>query len=227
MSYLDRRVAFISALLLGLGVWGCDQASTELGDADNQGAGGKADDTNTAPIGSLGAGTSATGSVAGDAIHLYVVAARPGSVVTAAVERTSGDLDPTAFLYQNLRAAQAHDFMRPTHGFRNTASLLKASWEVPSGELLLIVAAAAGSAGDFSVDLTCHEDSPVPCTANGVDDEIAACEFVRDTFARCMESEDQSDEACGDWLSIEDTTQDEDCCELWVSERLPGEDFCP
>jgi hypothetical protein len=82
--------------------------------------------------------------------------------------------------------------------------------------------ASPDTAGSFELTLTCHEDSPVPCTENGEDDELATCEFVRETWERCLEDEDD----CDDFLSIEDTTQDDECCDLWRENDLPTEDFC-
>ncbi len=189
-------------------------------------AGGKADDTTEGPIGALATGTRGVGYVAGTATQVYVVTARPGSVINARVERTDGDLDPTAFLYNGLRAAQDNEYERPTHGFRNTSSTIEAGWTVPShGEVLLVVGAGRGSAGDFQVELYCHEESPYPCTEGDDDSELGYCDSVRDSWHVCMESEDESE--CNEWYGYEDTTADEDCCDLWREHGEPSEDFCP
>jgi hypothetical protein len=160
---------------------------------------------------------------------VYVVEARPGSVVTARVVRTSGDLDPTAFLYGGLRAAQDDDYERPSHGFGNTSSSIEAGWTVPSSsDLILVIGAGGSSAGGFEVELNCHEDSPVPCTQGDEDSETAYCEAVCGAWLVCFEdAPDESDPLCDDWLGYEDTTDDDECCELWEAQGLPSEDFCP
>jgi len=230
MSHINRRVALCQTILLacGLALGGCDDGGTDADPAVDSGAGGKADDNEGAgPVGTLSAGARTGGFTAAGAINMYVVNARPGSVVQATVEREDGDLDPTAFMFHGLFAAQENDFTAPSHGFSNTDDSIQAGWEVPSsGELLLVIGAAGSTAGRYTLDLDCHDDSPVPCTFNGVEDEIEACEFVRVVWLECFEAEDESADECNDWLGIEDTTEDDDCCELWEAEGLPSEEFC-
>ncbi|MEM6289829.1 MAG: hypothetical protein AAGA54_01145 [Myxococcota bacterium] len=229
MSHIIRRAVFAQALLLatGLGLGACDAQDTDTEAGAAPAAGGKADDTTEGPIGALAAGTQGSGYVAGDAVHVYVVAARPGSVINARVERTDGDLDPTAFLYNGLARAQADDYEAPTHGFSNESDAIEAGWTVPNGgDVILVVGASGGSAGEFSVEVTCHEDSPFPCNEGGVDDELGYCEAVREAWLTCYESEDESDEDCNDWLGHEDTLDDENCCELWDENGLASEEFC-
>ena len=185
-------------------------------------AGGKADEINPdAPIQLLTAGQSASGQTLGSAVSVYVISAQPRSIIDVTVERSGGDLDPKAFVYRGLVSARTNDFEQPTHGFFNSDSVLRAGWEMPSsfvGDLLLIVSAS----GDFTTEVACYPDSPGPCTDNGLEDELDTCEFVRESFQRRMEDE----EDCDDFLSIEDTTQDDECCELWQDNGLPLEDFC-
>ncbi len=228
MSHIIRRVSGASVLLISLSLGACDTADTGEGENGGPAAGGKADDTTAGPIGALTIGTQGSGSVAGDAVHVYVVEARAGSVINARVVRTDGDLDPTAFLYNGLRAAQDNEYENPSHGFFNTSSSIEAAWTVPSsGEVLLIIGAGGDSAGAFEVELSCHADSPYSCTDNGVEDDISYCEDVRDAWLVCYEeAEDESDPLCNDWLGYEDTTDDEDCCETWNAQGLPSEDFC-
>lgn len=224
-----RRVSTSALLAASIALAGCDSGDGGSDPAEGPSAGGKADDTTAGPIGALATGTQGSGYVAGGAVQVYVVEARAGSVVTARVVRTSGDLDPTAFLYGGLRAAQDNDYEAPSHGFDNTSSSLEAGWTVPgSSDLILVIGAGGSSAGEFEVELTCHEDSPVPCTEGDEDSELAYCEAVRDAWLVCFEeAEDESDPLCNDWLGYEDTTDDDDCCELWEAQDLPSEDFCP
>jgi hypothetical protein len=229
MSHIIRRVSAFPALLIALSLGACDTAGNGEGENDRPAAaGGKADDTTVGPIGALTAGTQGSGTVAGDAVHVYVVDARPGSVINARVARTDGDLDPTAFLYRNLRAAQENDYIGPSHGFSNTSSSIEAAWTVPSsGEVLLIIGAGGDSAGSFEVELSCHAGSPYSCTENGVEDEVSFCEAVRSAWLVCFEeAEDESDELCADWVGYEDTTADDECCELWEAQGLAREEFC-
>ncbi len=229
MSHMIRRVSISALLAASVALGGCDSGDDSSDPGNGPSAGGKADDTTAGPIGALATGTQGSGYVAGDAVHVYVVEARPGSVINARVTRASGDLDPTAFLYSSLTAAQDNDFEGPSHGFNNTSSSIEAAWTVPSSSnLILVVGAGGSSAGEFDVELTCHADSPVPCTEGDEDSELAYCEAVRDAWLVCFEeAEDESDPLCNDWLGYEDTTDDDDCCELWDAQGLPSEDFCP
>ena len=225
MSYIIRRVSICALLTASMALGACDSPD-EGSDAPSwPSAGGKADDTSAGPIGALATGTQGGGYVAGDAVHVYVVEARAGSVINARVERTSGDLDPTAFLFNGLTRAQENDYESPSHGFSNTSSSIEAAWTVPhNGELVLVVGAGGESAGEFSVELTCHDESPYPCTEGDDDSELGYCEAVRDAWLVCYESEDESE--CNDWYGYEDTLDDENCCELWDANDLDSEEFC-
>lgn|GEM_PF-2203297 len=225
MSHIIRRVSVASLLVASMALGACDSGEEGSDAPSGPSAGGKADDTTAGPIGALATGTQGSGYVAGDAVQVYVVEARPGSVINARVVRTSGDLDPTAYLFNGLRAAQDNDYEAPSHGFDNDASSIEAGWTVPShGELLLIVGAGNGSAGEFAVELTCHDESPYPCTEGDDDSELGYCESLRDAWLVCMESEDESE--CNEWYGYEDTLDDENCCELWSEHGEPLEDFC-
>lgn len=226
LSHIIRRVGLCAVLATSFAACDADDGGSEP--AGGPAVGGKADDTTAGPIGALAAGTQGSGYVAGDAVHVYVVEAREGSVINARVVRASGDLDPTAFLFNGLAAAQADTYESPSHGFTNDDASIEAAWTVPRrGELLLVIGAGGNSAGEFEVELSCHEDSPVPCAEGDEDSELAFCESVRNAFLECYESDAEDDEHCGDWYVFEDTLDDDNCCELWDERDLPSEDFCP
>lgn len=227
MSHIFRRVSLSVLLTASMALGACDAGDEGAEPGTGPSAGGKADDTTAGPIGALATGTQGTGYVSGSGVKVYVVEARAGSVINARVTRSSGDLDPTAFLFNGLRAAQDNAYEAPSHGFRNTASSIEAGWTVPShGELLLIVGAGGDSAGEFEVELTCHEDSPYPCTEGDDDSELGYCEAVRAAFDECYESDAEDDAHCGEWYGYEDTTDDEDCCDLWREHDEPSAEFC-
>ena len=95
--------------------------------------------------------TTVTGETVGEAVVLYSIDLQGGDQFTVNVDRTSGDLRPAAYLYEDVTT-----FVRPT-SFDVAASSVELNFAAATtGEHFIAVRAYRGQGGgEFSLTVTC------------------------------------------------------------------------